>query len=132
MTPYDDIRWRDGVNAAVAALQAGETHSVEDRETLRREIRAAEQRLARDIAAARVEAKEDIAGVAAECREFRASVTQHWDEDDRKRVERAKVAQESRKDDVVSKRTVTAAWIGGGAVLASSILSTLVVLLGGH
>lgn len=99
---------------------------------LRREIRAAEQRLARDIATGRVEAKEDIEQVAAECREFRLSVTQHWTEDERKRVERAKLAKESRKDDVVSKRSVTVAWIGGGVVLASSVLSTLVALLGGH
>lgn len=84
MTPNDeDRRWRDGVTSAIAALQAGEKHSIEDRETLRREIRESEARLAGDLA-----------GVGQECRDFRVEVRHRWEADERARKEREKEAAE--------------------------------------
>lgn len=122
MSPDDDRRWRDGVSAAIAALQAGERHSVEDRETLRREIRAAEATILKEVGR-----------VDTECREFRHEVRRVWDE-----AKREQQARDEREDDRAAardkeektgRRSITAAWIAGGFVALSSIMSTLVSLL---
>lgn len=100
MTPDEDGRWRDGITSAVAALQAGERHSIEDREAIRREIRESETRILRAIG----EVDED-------CKDFRREVKETWGARDER------------------SRGVTVAWIGGAFLLLAAILNTIATLL---
>ena len=100
-TPTDP-RWRDGVTSAIAALQAGERHSVEDREVLRRDIQDSERRIL-----------ERVNAVDQECREFRVEAKQAWSKREQRSV------------------SITVAWIGGAAILLAAIVNTIAVLTGG-
>lgn len=106
----DDPRWRDGVTAAIAALQAGESHRKEDIEAIRREIRRSEERV-----------RAELVEVNDECKEFRVEVRERWDQE---REER-----ETRK--ASSKAVVIAAIGASAAVLASIIAAAAVILTGG-
>lgn len=90
------------MTSAIAALQAGERHSVEDRDTIRREIRDAEERI--------LKAVDDV---DKSCRDFRKEVRDTWT----KREQRS--------------AGITVAWIGGVCLLLASIVQTIAVLTGG-
>lgn len=110
MTDEEDRKRMDGVISAISALQAGERHALEDRETLRKEIRASERRLA-----------EDISEVQKECELFRAEVRLQW-RTDREEAEKRKM----------SGRTVVVAVIAASAtVLASIVAAAAAILTGG-
>lgn len=90
------------MTSAIAALQAGERHSVEDREMIRREIRDSEQRI--------LKAVDDVDQA---CSDFRKEVRGTWQARDKRSA------------------SITVAWIGGAAILLAAIVNTIAVLTGG-
>jgi hypothetical protein len=101
------------VTSAIAALQAGERHSIEDREMLRREIHDSEQRILERVNETRGGILERVNAVDDECKRFRREAKQAW---------------ESREKRSAS---ITVAWIGGAAILLAAIVNTIAVLTGG-
>lgn len=89
MTPTDDRRVLEGLISAVAALQAGERHTAEDRRAMYDALTATERRLI-----------EAIGEVDDECKEFRGEVRSTWEKE---RVERKK--REEAKDEKNGQRS---------------------------
>lgn len=110
MTAEVDPRWRDGVTSAIAALQAGERHSIEDREVMRREVRESEARIRREAEETKASILRAVEAVDRECKDFHQEAKATW----RKSEE--------------GKRAVTIAWIGGAFLLIAAILNTVSTL----
>lgn len=102
MTPDPEME-RDikGLLSAVAALQAGERHSAEDRELIRSSLRETETRIIAKV----VEVDEHCA-------------------------KRFRDAAETFTKDQTSKRGVTVAWIGGVFLLLTSTINTIAGVVG--
>jgi hypothetical protein len=110
MTPDDDPRWRDGITSAVAALQAGERHSIEDREVMRREVRDSEARIRREAEETKASILRAVEAVDRECKQFHEEAKDTW----------------GKRDE--GRRAVTIAWIGGAFLLIAAILNTIATL----
>ncbi len=121
MTAEDDRRRLDGFTAAIAALQAGERHSAEDRELIRKEIRDSRRELGKDIAE-----------VGGECAAFRKEVRDAWKQDREEREKKAKEDAERKDKDTTSRRLFAGAVLAASAtVLAAIIAATAAILTGG-
>ncbi len=99
----------DGVLSAVAALQAGEKHALEDRELIRKEIRDSERRVLKEVAE-----------VGGECAAFRVEVRDAW-----------KADREEREKRKASSKLVVVAVIGASATVLGSLIAAAVAILTG-